>query len=108
MPTENQTNYCPCGKLWPCRCDLAWKMMGFGKRPPVKDDEDVVATLECPKCHDRALLTIDPDCVEGAELIDGKWIVNDAGGPPMGECCDLIFAMQPGGEIEVFKVPKQV
>lgn len=106
MTDQDRTNYCPCGTAWPCRCPAAWKVMGFSKAPTPGDDQDVVITLECPKCGQNVLLEIDPSCVEEAQLIEGRWVVTDAGGPAIGECCGVLFTTQPDGEISSFIIPE--
>ncbi len=99
--TEKRTFYCPCGKLWPCRCARAFRIMGFERQPKPGDDTFVVATATCPDCGQNALLELDPDSVNGWTEQDGRNVVNSVGGPPMGFCCDIMFVMKPGGRVDV-------
>lgn len=107
MGHHDQDNYCPCGKLWPCRCPKACKVMGFHKTPKPGDDAWVVEIVECSRCGQNVLLEIDPNLVEGAVLEDGRWVVDDAGGPAIGECCGLLYASQPDGQINSFVIPEK-
>lgn len=74
--------------------------MGLKPGPRREQDDDLlVATVECPSCHESVLIELDPDDVVCWEE-EGN-VVNEIG-PPSEMCCGRIFIVQPDGRIEAF------
>lgn len=66
----------------------------------MKDDDDIVAVVECPRCGEEVLLEIDRD---NPIEVDEFGNATDYG-PGEGQCCGLVFLVQPDGTVESFDV----
>lgn len=99
---------CRCGAFWPCICDKALSILGVNTRNVMKFDKKnnrlTAAEVECPRCRNTVEIVIDGNDVTGESkgADDEFWTVDEAGFPPTGECCELVFVIQPMGELECF------
>lgn len=100
---------CPCGGFWPCLCQKAEIVLGFHEGIPadawdINANRFTVAEAKCPRCAQSVKIQLDPMDVTGESKAANAefWSVDEAGFPPTGECCELLFVIQPMGELECF------
>jgi len=110
MESENADGKfrCPCGAFWPCVCQKALDVIGVTMQNVMDFDKGrfllTVAEVECPKCGQNVRIIVDGNDVTGESKAENEefWTVDEAGFPPTGECCELLFVIQPMGELECF------
>lgn len=97
MTASRKEFFCPCLKVWPCKCLKAREILGTPPDGTPADDDEIVATTSCPECGELVLLEVDPIGV--VEWEEPSGVVTEVA-PATAQCCAAVFVIQTNGGIE--------